>query len=534
MSEHGNSTILDEAQGGLTRDELLRRAAVGGAAILAGGALTEAAQASLLGPRLKRGGTFRVGVQGGSVKEFIDAQTALLDPTAARLGALFESLLYYDSNYQLQPRLATSFTSKDAKTWTIRVRKGVEFHNGKTLTADDVVWSIRRMLDKSLSLDATVQLSGLSPHNVRKVDKWTVRLILDAPNSVLPDAFGQYVMNIVPVGYTNSKSGGKQIGTGPYVYGSFTPGNRSEFTRNPHYWHTGQPYFDKVVIIDINDDVARVNALLGGQVDALTSMPFAQISAVTSRGYKVIDSAGGGWVPLCMAVDQDPFRDVRVRQAFRLIVDRPQMVKLAFSGHGRVGNDIYSPLDAAYNTALPQRHQDIEKAKSLLKAAGKSGLTIDLPTTNGRAGQVECAQVFAQQAKAAGVTVNVKVLDGTTFYGNHQYLKYPFSTDYWATRNYLNQVAAGSLAVSQYNETHWNNPTFTRLYHQALRTADKKKRADIVHQMQKIEYQSGGYIIWGFYNLVDAYSPKVVGFKPSKGSLPLGSYGNSFRTISFK
>ncbi len=135
-------------------------------------------------------------------------------------------------------------------------------------------------------------------------------------------------------------------------------------------------------------------------------------------------------------------------------------------------------------------------------------------------------------ASQAGVTINVKTLDGTTFYGS-QYLKYPFATDYWGTRNYLNQVAAGSLPNSPYNETHWNDPTFNSLYAQALKTVDAKKRADLIHQMQKLEYDNGGYIVWGFYNLVDAYSKKVVGFVPSKGTLPLGGYGNAFRTISF-
>ncbi len=128
--------------------------------------------------------------------------------------------------------------------------------------------------------------------------------------------------------------------------------------------------------------------------------------------------------------------------------------------------------------------------------------------------------------------VNVKVLDGTTFYGN-QYLKYTFGTDYWGTRNYLNQVAAGSIPSAPYNETHWKDPSFLKLYNEALRTVDKARRCAIVHEMQKLEYTQGGYIVWGFYNLVDAYSPKVQGFTPSKGTLPLGGYGNGFRTISF-
>src|SRR5205807_1870495 len=131
---------------------------------------------------------------------------------------------------------------------------------------------------------------------------------------------------------------------------------------------------------------------------------------------------------------------------------RPQMIQQALAGHGRIGNDLYGVLDAAYDTALPQRHQDIEQAKSLLKAAGQSNLTVDLQSTNDAVGMNEGAQVFAQQAKAAGVTVNAKILDGGAFYGD-QYLKWPFSTDFWGSRNDLNQVAAGSLHTAPYDAT---------------------------------------------------------------------------------
>jgi peptide/nickel transport system substrate-binding protein len=517
----------------LSRREVLLRGAAGGLAVAGLGSLAPDALGAVAAPQLKRGGNFRVGIGGGSDKEAIDAQNSVLDPDAARLLAIFEGLTYYDQNYKLQMGLAEEFSSKDGKVWTIRLRPGIEFHNGKTLTADDVVYSIKRMLDKKLSLYATSQIAGsVVPGGIKKMDKHTVRLTLASPNSVLPDAFGQYFMNIVPVGYKALKAGGKQIGTGPYTFKSFVPGQRSVHERNPNYWRSGQPYFDTVTVIDIPDDNARVNALLGGQVDAIDAMPFPQVQSTQSKGFAILNSKGGGWVPITMAVDQAPFTDPRVREAFRLIADRPTLVQVAFSGYGRIGNDIYSPLDPAYDTALPQRVQDIDKAKSLLAAAGQSGLKIDLPTTAGRAGQVECATAFAQMASKAGVTVNVQTLDGTTFYGS-QYLKYTFGTDYWGTRNYLNQVAAGSLANSPYNETHWKDAKFQSLYNQALKTVDKKKRAELIHQMQKMEYDDGGYIVWGFYNLVDAYSKKVKGFQPSAGTLPLGNYGNAFRTISF-
>jgi len=520
-----------ENEGRLSRQDLLRRGAVGGLALGSLGAVVPQAFAA---PQLKRGGSFRIGIQGGSNKEVIDAQNSVLDPDAARLVAMFETLMYYDENYKLRPGLAKEFTSKDAIHWTIRLRDGVEFHNGKTMTADDVVYSIKRMLDKSLAIRATSQIGGvLKASGVKKIDKHTVKLTLTEANSVLPEAFGQYFMGIVPVGYKSLKAGGKQIGTGPYTFKSFTPGSRSVHARNANYWRTGEPYFDEVVVIDISDDNARVNALLGKQVDAISAIPFAQIKSAQGKGLKILNSAGGGWVPITMRVDTAPFNDVRVRQAMRLIADRQRLVDIAYSGYGRVGNDVYSPLDACYwGGHLPQRTQDIDKAKSLLKAAGQDGLSLDLPTTGGRAGQIESAVAFAQMAQAAGVKINVQKLDGTTFYGD-QYLKYPFATDYWGTRAYMPQVADGSLPNSPYNETHWNDPKFQSLYKQALRTVDRDKRCGIVHEMQKIEYDQGGYIVWGFYNLVDAYSPKVAGLKPSKGTLPLGGYGNSFRTISF-
>jgi peptide/nickel transport system substrate-binding protein len=148
----------------------------------------------------------------------------------------------------------------------------------------------------------------------------------------------------------------------------------------------------------------------------------------------------------------------------------------------------------------------------------------------------EGAQVFAQQAKAAGVTVNVKILDSATFYGD-QYLKWPLSTDFWGSRNYLSQVAAGSLPSSPYNETHWPanaDKKFLSLYNEAIRTVDRVKQKTIMHEMQKMEYDHGGYIIWGFSTLLDGYSSKVQGLKKGdKGVLPLNAFGHGYRTIWF-
>jgi peptide/nickel transport system substrate-binding protein len=231
-----------------------------------------------------------------------------------------------------------------------------------------------------------------------------------------------------------------------------------------------------------------------------------------------------------MRVDSPPFNDVRVRQAFRLIVDRNQMVEQVLSGQGRVANDMYSPYDPAYDTSLPQRHQDLEQAKSLLKSAGHSGLSVELVTADVFQGVVAAAEVFAQQATGAGVKVNIRKVDTGTFYGPN-YLKWTFAQDFWATREYLPQVSQGSLPTSPFNETHWADPTFIKLINQARATVDESKRNQILQEAEALEYNKGGYIIPYFSNQIDAYSAKLTGFIPPKSGFPLGNYW--FKNVGF-
>jgi peptide/nickel transport system substrate-binding protein len=539
---HGGSD--DGSQGHLTRADLLRRAAAGGAVILGSGALGESAMAGIKAVDAatpKRGGTFRIGVSGGSAKDFIDGQNIVTRPDQARIVTGWETLVGFDSKFKLAFNgLAESIEhNKKGDVWTIRVRSGIEFHNGKTLGAADVIYSLQRLINPKLGLFGGAALKSINPNAMKKLDKRTVRLTLKQPDGTILDALGQYIAGVVPVGYSPKAVGAAKpnIGTGPYKLQSFTPGQQSVHVRNPNYWRSGQPYFDKVIIIDFPDDTARVNALLGGQVDAITDVPPAQVAVVNNHsGTHVLESPSAAWTPICMRVDAAPFDDVRVRQAMRLIANRPQMVQQALSGHGHIGNDLYAPFDEAFASDLPQRVQDIAKAKSLLKAAGHDGLTVDLQSSNGALGMNEGAQVFAQQAKAAGVTINVKILDSGAFYGD-QYLKWPMSTDFWGSRNYLSQVAAGSLPTSPYNETHWpdsKDNSFLSLYNQALRTVDRTKQKTILHEMQKLEYDNGGYIVWGFSTLLDGYGTKVKGLKTGdKGVLPLNAFGHGYRTIWF-
>jgi len=528
-----------EVKPGMTRADLVKRAGALGLVASAGslGPLTEAAFGRA---QARRGGTFRLAVSGGST-DFIDGQHIVAKSDIARLMAGWEGLVYFDERYKIKPALAEEMRAEKSNQYLIRLREGVEFHNGKTLTIDDVIYSIRRTKNAKLKLFGNAGLGAIDLKRTRKLDARTARIFLSRPDVTLMEAFAQYFQGVVPVGYQPNAVGKgplRFIGTGPFKVQSFTPGRESVHVRNENYWRTGQPYFDQVRIINFPDDAAKVNALLSNQIDAMTDVPFAQVPVLNRRGnVEVYISQTGAWTPLCMRVDVTPFKDVRVRRALRLLINRPQVVRQGLSGYGRIANDVYSPFDPAYaGDDFPQRRYDPEQARSLLRRAGQSNLSIELVTSPADTGMVEGATIFAQNAKAGGVNVRVRNVDGGTIYGD-QYLKWPFSADYWGTRNYLQQVAAGVLKTAPFNETHWDAypgyKKFESLYRQALATVNAGKRAQIIREMQRMEYNDGGLIIWGFKNLTDAYSTKIGGFRPDRGTLNLNKYGNGFRTIFF-
>src|ERR1700716_2171877 len=274
-----------ERPGDLTASRLTRRRLLINAGVLAGGVMMAGPLAACgtstptsTGGTPKRGGNFRLGVTGGGSGDIIDGQKITTKPDQARLVAGFETLLEYDTNYKLQTTgLAESVTQEAADKWVIRLKQGITFHNGKTLGADDVIYSLRRISDPKQGLFGTAGLASIDPNNITKVDDRTVRLNLKQADSKIGGPTGQYYNGMVPVGYTRA---GEQIGTGPYKVKSFTKGQQSVHERNPNYWRSGLPYFDTVTIIDFPDVAAQVNALRGGQIDALTDVPAAQISVV--------------------------------------------------------------------------------------------------------------------------------------------------------------------------------------------------------------------------------------------------------------
>lgn len=513
----------------LSRRSFLRYSGLAAAGVVGAGALAACGGGSNSGGSggggaQKSGGILVHGATGGSSTDTLDAHRPVTNPDIARTFNLYEPLLIWDNDYRIAPALAESVeSSKDATTWTVKLRKGVTFHNGKDVTPEDVLFSLHRVANPKAPTSAGVALAPIIDFNgTKKVDASTLVIKLKSPYAVLQYLLAEYTLGIVPTDYDPKNP----VGTAAFKYKSFTPGKSSVFTKYNDYWGD-KAFVDELHIQDFAQPNAQVNALQANQIQTMDNLPYNLINSVKGQGGQILKSRSGAWVPFTMRVDAKPFSDVRVRQAMRLITDRQQMIDNALSGFGRLGNDLYAPFDVAYAKDLPQRQQDIAQAKSLLKQAGQEGLQVQL-FTGDDIGPVApaSASLFVQQAKKAGV--DVKVVKKNPFYGK-DYLSYPFGQDFWNTRNYLPQAAVGSLKGGSYNETHFNDPKFANLIASAQKETDETRRNTLLQDAQKIEYDQGGYIIWGFRDQIDALSSKVQGLKSSVYQ-PLGSY--NFKTAS--
>jgi peptide/nickel transport system substrate-binding protein len=342
-------------------------AAVGGSGLLAACGSSSSSSSSSSGAatgKPKRGGHLLVGLTGGASSDTLNPLAQVTIPDLARAPQLYNSLVQFQSNGQLRLTLAEEITpNHNATLWTIRLRKGITFHNGKELTADDVIYTFQTALNPKSPAPSAALLVPVIRQGIKKVDKYTVQVPCKTPYSGLVQMIQNYNLPIIPVGF-NEKN---PVGTGPFKYQSFTPGSQSVFTRNPDYWETGLPYLDAVTITDYSDETSMVNALLGGQLDAIGGISVGSAKAIGNSGKTVVYSDAGGITPFTMRTDAPPFNDVRVRQAMRLAIDREQLRQLVFGGHGLIGNDVTSPFDVAYKH-FPQRVQDISQAKSLLKS----------------------------------------------------------------------------------------------------------------------------------------------------------------------
>ena len=490
---------------------IARRTLLAGAASLGlSSGLLGAAPVAAAAETPKRGGHLRIALLGGGSSDVLDANSNVSQPDSARVIGLHQPLRTVGKGGALVDVLAESMESNaDATEWTIRLRKGVTFHDGKPLKAADVAFTFTRILDPKGPLVGAPELGPLDPAAMTLLDDLTLRVRMREPYAIFDEAVADPInLGIVPVGYDPKRP----VGTAAFKFESFTPGQESLFTRYDGYW--GEPaYVDSVTINDsLASDIAAYNALLSGEIDIFAAAPLALARQVKEGGpVKLLVSEAGQWTPFTMRVDQPPFDNPDVRKAFRLMVDREQIAAIAFDGFAVTGNDVFSIFDGAPGRF--HRTRDVAQARALLRKAGHESLTVELVTVDIANGIVASAQIFAQQASEAGVTVTVRQVTPDVFFGE-QFLKWPFAQDFWTIKPYLPQVALCLLPTSPFNEMHWADPDYVKLYKQALATRDTARRAELTRQLQAIDFERGGYIIATHNRIIDLAARNVQGLSP--------------------
>lgn len=458
----------------------------------------------------KRGGTLRVGLTGGGTSETLDPHNMVVTTDLARKYMLYDQLVESGNNGANELRLARAITpNANATEWTILLRPGVKFHDGSPLTADTILWNFERI--KKNKFPGGASLGPIDLNRSRATNDTTLVLRFGSPYAQLVDNLAVYNFGVIPKTFDPKRP----VGTGPFKFQSFTAGTESTMVRNDAYWESGLPYLDKIVLTDVADETTQVNGLQSGQFDVVGFLSAASTSTLESAGFNVIISESGGFCPFIMKTDEPPFNDVRVRQAFKLIMDRGQLARQVFGGHGKIGNDVTSPFDPMYDTGLKQTRKDVAKAKQLLAEAGHANMTINLYTCTGVGpGAVGMAQVYAQQAATAGIKVKV-VQQETTAYFTDTYKKVPFSMEYWQYLPYMAQAGQSYLPDSPWNSTWRKDKTYNALYEKASAAADPSVRKPIIQEMMKFDHDQGGYIIPIFIPVIDAWSSKVGGARKS-------------------
>lgn len=427
---------------------------------------------------------------------------------------VFDKLVAYNNDLTLRPRLAETLApNADGTVWRIGLRKGVRWHDGKPLTADDVLWSVRRILDPANKLPAAADLAMVDIAASRRVDDTTVDLQLTQPMADLGALLAGWYVYVVPNGTNTFDKEHPPVGTGPFRFADWAPGQRTKLIRNENYWETGKPYVDSVEIVLAAEADARLNVFLSGQAEIVHELSYVQAKSQQGNGQLAIHQSPVGTIhSFNMLTDREPFNDPRVREALKLSVDRKAIVDSVFFGYGEIGNDLYGKGAPNYAAQIPQRAHDPGQARALLTAAGKENLKVTLHTADVTPGYVQSALLFAEQAKQAGITIEVSK-SAAASYWTDVYRKQPFTQTGWGS--YALEWFYGQALVSTApsNETAWRRPAWDQKFALARGTLDPALRQRHYLELQQELWADGGYIIHSYGKWLDGVSPRVNGFR---------------------
>lgn len=510
-----DDTMVENAiRRGASRRELLKMLLAGGAAVAAGSVVLGRATNAVAATPVS-GGSFKAAGWSSSTADTLDPAKASLSTDYVRCCSLYNRLTFLDKDGVTQMELAESFDSKDAKTWTVKLRKGVTFHDGKDLTADDVVFSMKRHLDPAVGSKVAkiaAQMTGF-----KAVDKSTVEITLADPNADLPTILALHHFMIVQDGTTDFSKGN---GTGAFVLQTFEPGVRSVVTKNKNYWKSGKPYLDSFEFIAISDDSARVNALLSGDINFAASInPRAMKLIGGQQGFELSKTTSGNYTDLNIRLDMDPGNKADFVTGMKYLVNREQIVKSALRGLGEVGNDQpVSPANIFHNADLKPKAFDPDKAKFHFQKSGLLGQSIPVIASDAATSSIDMAVIIQAAGADIGMKLDVQRVPSDGYWDNY-WLKAPIhfgNINPRPTPDILFSLLYASNAP--WNESQYKSEKFDKMMIEARGSLDQAKRKEIYGQMQTMISEEAGTIIPAYISNVDALSSKVKGLEAN----PLG------------
>lgn len=490
------------------RDFLGRAAALGVSAAAANTLLSSSVMAA--GPQ--KGGTMRVGISGGSASDSLDPALST-NPTTSQIIRMWGEPLVELVPGGLEPRVAESFSaSADARVWTFKIRSGVTFSNGKTVTAEDVLATMERHSGEDTKSGALGIMRGIKSMRAEGMD---FIVELELPNADLPYLLTDYHLMIQPNGGKDAPEAA--IGTGPYVLKSADPGVRYVFEKNPNHWE-GAGNAATIELVVINDDTARVAALQSGQVDMIDRLPPRTAGLVKrAPNIDVRTTSGPGHYVFIMHCNTAPFDNKDLRLALKYGINRQEMVDKILFGYGSVGND--SPINASYPlfTQLEQREYDPDKSKFHLKKSGFDGSVLLRTSDNSFPGAPDAAALFQQSCAGAGLNMEIK-REPNDGYWSEVWNKQPFCTSYWGGRATQDAMfSTAYLSSADWNDTRFNNAQFDQLLVAARAELDQGKRKQMYADMSTLLRDEGGLICPMFNDFVEATSTRIAGWGESAG-----------------
>jgi peptide/nickel transport system substrate-binding protein len=426
-------------------------------------------------------------------------------------------------------------TSADGLTWTFTLREGVKFHNGETLTSQDVKATFDRLRDEQIGAATVALYSNIV--DITAPDDRTIVFTLEKMNPDFLLDLGDYHATVTWSGIKDPKT--EFIGTGPFMIDQYLPEDRLVFKRNPSYWMKDAegnqlPYLDGMEFIFMAEPSAQVEALRGGQVDYLIYLPSEFVKTLKEDpNIQVLEKPSNTSFVVRMRSDKKPFDDVRVRQAFKAATDRAAILAAAFEGLGVTGRD--TPIGPGYDDFYldaPEPVRDVEKAKQLLAEAGyPDGL--DITFTAQQISPVPAmATILKEQWAEAGINAEIQLVPSDVYYGaDNLWLEADLAITDWGSRAYPQPyLDLAYICNAKWHETKWCDEEMDKLAAQAAVEMDRGKRAELYKQIQQIFIDRGPVIIPFFANNLWGANAKL------KGLVPTSYLGTALdlRTVHFE